>query len=91
VLAASVAPWYILWVLPFVALDALPQPWRQGRERTAAYLLGSYWLVFSWSIIFSELYYFETNAVWQAAHILTYALPLGALLCAWLYSRRQQL
>ena len=84
VLAASVAPWYVLWVLPFVALDALPQPWRGPGARQTPALLLSYWIIFSWSVTFSELFYFEPRLVWILAHLLVYALPLLALgLCAW--------
>lgn len=90
VLTPSVAPWYALWVLPFVVLDVLPRA-GAGRVRPAAFLVGSYWLVFSWSVSFSELYYFERGFVWPLAHTLGYLLPLvvcGAFV--WRYRQRQR-
>jgi alpha-1,6-mannosyltransferase len=81
-LAASVAPWYVLWVLPFVCLDALPTPLagRAYRER----LFGGYWLAFSWTAAFSELYYLGSRGVWLAAHLLEYLIPAGNLALSWL-------
>lgn len=87
ILTPSVAPWYALWILPFVTLDVLPQPWRRTPQRTAFYLLASYWLIFSWTANFSELFYFVSSDVWTIAHTLAYMLPLGALLLAFARSR----
>lgn len=87
-LAPSVAPWYVLWVLPFVALNVLPRPWHDASYRQQ--LATSYWLFFSWSVTFSELFYFSTTAVWRVAHILVYLVPLAGLSVGWMLSRRQQ-
>jgi alpha-1,6-mannosyltransferase len=86
VLAASVAPWYVLWVLPFVCLDALPSPLRPRPYR--ARLFGGYWLLFSWTATFSELFYLGIYRVWLAARLLEYGLPTGNLLLNLWRSRR---
>jgi alpha-1,6-mannosyltransferase len=85
-LAASVAPWYALWVLPFVALDALPRLGRGAQQSGAAQLVGSYWLLFSWTTIFSELFYVVRRPVWIGIHVAEYAIPVCGLLGEWLWS-----
>jgi hypothetical protein len=88
-LAASVAPWYALWVLPFVALYALPHVGYGARRNGSPRLLGSYWLLFSWTVFFSELFYVVPRPVWIGIHVVEYAIPVSALLGAWLWSARR--
>jgi hypothetical protein len=49
-------------------------------------MLGSYWVIFSWTASFSELFYYVPRLVWIAAHVLEYGLPLGMLLCTWCWA-----
>lgn len=88
VLTPSVAPWYALWVLPFVALETLPRL-VQHAGNPQLRLFGSYWLIFAWSVTLSEVFYFERGIVWIIAHLLVYALPIASVLGAWLYTRRE--
>ncbi|MCU0495126.1 MAG: hypothetical protein MUD01_26365 [Chloroflexaceae bacterium] len=87
VLTPSVAPWYAMWVLPFVALHTLPRLVPYGTH-PYLWLFGSYWLLFSGSVNLSELYYFVEVETWRVAHLLVYALPVCAVALAWLYQRR---
>jgi hypothetical protein len=86
-LTASVAPWYTLWVLPFVALCALPRLGTGQGWGVWAGIFGSYWLLFSWTAGFSELYYVVDTPLWRVVHVLEYALPAGALLATWLLGK----
>jgi hypothetical protein len=88
-LAASVAPWYALWVLPFVTLDALPRLGRYDRRGFNARIFGGYWWLFSWTATFSELYYLGDRSLWRIAHVLEYAIPAGVMLVVWLWTRRR--
>jgi alpha-1,6-mannosyltransferase len=85
--AVSVAPWYTLWILPFVALEALPRPHCLAHLPATMRMLGSYWVIFSWTASFSELFYYAPRLVWIAAHVLEYGLPLGMMLCIWCWAR----
>lgn len=89
-LAASVAPWYVLWVLPFVALAALPRPSCVEQCIPPIRLLGSYWLVFAYTATWSELFYFVETPIWKIIHVLEYLLPLGAMSGVWLWACRRR-
>lgn len=76
----------LCWLLFWLRLDALPTPLtgRSYRER----VFGGYWLAFSWTAMFSELYYLGQRLVWVAAHVLEYVLPTANLALSWLRRKR---
>lgn len=97
VVAASVAPWYALWVLPFVALSVLPRPAPVERCSPVLRLFGSYWLLFAYTATWSELFYFDLCPEaaspcylnWNIIHTLEYALPVGMMLAVWAWAYRR--
>jgi hypothetical protein len=77
----AIMSWYILWVLPFVALGVLPDPLPHDTPWPLR-VFGSYWIMFSGSVILSELYFFTDRPTWIVVHVLLHMAPAALLLGA---------
>lgn len=82
----AVMAWYTLWILPFLALGVLPNLLPLNTAWPVR-VFGSYWIIFSGSVILSELYFFTDRPTWIVAHVLAYLIPSALLLRALLLTR----